>query len=71
MKIYCKDCKYLKIIRSVGILGDCVIEGYVCNAPQNCEGSFLKPNDGHIQYPQQINDKNNCPWFVKRFRIFK
>lgn len=69
MKVFCIDCKHLKISFSPPIDAN----EYNCKHPDNTVPSkepntWLEPGLDRIQYymlPKYINVLNLCPWFEK------
>jgi hypothetical protein len=55
-KVYCEDCKYLKLF----------MLNYLCDHPDNLKDSYLKPKNYYIKDPSERNKKNKCKWFVEK-----
>jgi len=62
-KVYCRDCKYYRILR----LGFKVIEHFSsydsCEHPDNYKDTYLEPNSEHASIPLILNHGNDCNWF--------
>lgn len=54
MKVYCRDCMYLKA-------SSIFLDGR-CSAPENVVDSFYAPAAEYKRGPREINGDNDCPW---------
>lgn len=60
MKVYCKECKYIRWGGEIA----------TCNAPQNLGGPIHRKQ--RKATPYEINMDNNCGWYEgkKKWRLF-
>ena len=58
MKVYCKECKYLKSLCNEGLM-------YYCCHPENIivVDSWLGTYNKYKREPSKINKNNDCKWF--------
>jgi len=66
-KVYCQQCKYIRIVRKNTTFGGC--PPCVCKHPDNLIESFEDRwycriyNNRHKQEPNEINKNNGCKWY--------